>query len=60
MVSNDIIYNDGNIKHIFILSWPYTKNIIQKNINYIENGGIFFKILPFIEIIDKNNYKRYI
>ena len=49
-----------NAKIIFILAWPYTKNIINKHIKFILNGGTFIKILPSIIEINKNNYLDYI
>ena len=57
--NSEIIYSK-NIKIIFILSWPYTNSIIKKHIKFIENGGIFYKILPSIEMIDINNFDNFI
>ena len=56
---SNIIY-ERNIKIIFILSWPYTTSIVKKHIQFIKNGGIFYKILPSIEIIDITNYLSYL
>jgi dTDP-4-dehydrorhamnose reductase/SAM-dependent methyltransferase len=58
--NSEIIYSNNNIKIIFILAWPYTKNVIEKHKKFIENGGIFIKILPQIERIDINNYQNYL
>ena len=57
--SSDNIYNNSNIKIIFILSWPYTESIVKKHIKFLKNGGIFIKILPNIEIIDAFNFENY-
>ena len=58
--NSDNIYNNTNIKIIFILAWPYTESIVKKHIKFIKNGGIFVKILPNIEIIDINNFQNFI
>jgi hypothetical protein len=34
--------------------------IIKKHLEFIKNGGIFIKILPEIEFIEKNNYEKFI
>jgi hypothetical protein len=57
---SNIIYNNSNIKIIFILAWPYTNTIIKKHVNFIKNGGIFIKILPNIEKIDYTNFEKYL
>ena len=60
IIDSKDIFTNNNIKCIFILAWPYTKSIILKNIEFIKNGGIFYKILPDIEKIDNSNYLQYI
>lgn len=60
IVNSNEIYTNKNIKAIFILAWPYTKSIVKQHIKFIENGGIFYKILPSIQRIDKNNYLEFI
>jgi hypothetical protein len=57
--SNDI-YQMNEIEVIFILAWPYSKNIIKKHIQFLKNGGIFIKILPKIEYITIDNYLSFI
>lgn len=54
----DIIY-DERIKYVYILAWTNTSSIIKKHIEYIKRGGIFIKILPEIDMIDKDNYIKY-
>ena len=49
-----------NVKTILILSWPYSKYIIQKHIKFIENGGRFIIILPEIKEINNNNINDYL
>ena len=46
-----------DIKTIFILAWPYSKDIIKKHRRFLDNGGKFIIILPKITIVTKNNYK---
>lgn len=46
--------------HLLILIYGFAKQIIKKNIQWIENGGEFIIPLPTIRRIDKNNYKEYL
>lgn len=50
------IYTLSNIKTIFILAWPYSKDIIKKHKQFLNNGGKFIIILPEIIEITKDNY----
>lgn len=54
------IYSIKDIKTIFILAWPYSKDIIKKHIKFLNNGGKFIIILPEIQTIALNNYKLFI
>ena len=54
------IYTMPNIKTIFILAWPYSKDIIKKHIKFLNNGGKFIIILPNIIEITKDNYKTFV
>lgn len=54
------IYSIHDIKTIFILAWPYSKDIIKKHIQFLNNGGKFIIILPNIQIITLHNYKLFI
>lgn len=58
--NSDNIYINNKIKIIFILAWPYTDAIIKMHIKFMQNGGVFIKILPNIEIINLSNYKKYL
>lgn len=40
---------------VFILAWPYTESIVQKHKKFLNDGGIFIKILPNISIISKSS-----
>ena len=53
-------YTIPNIKTIFILAWPYSKDIIKKHKQFLNNGGKFIIILPEIIEITKDNYKTYV
>lgn len=52
--SNDIYNKD--IKTIFILAWPYSKDIIKKHITFLKHGGKFVIILPEIIEVTIDNY----
>ena len=58
--SSNIIYTNNNITTIFILAWPYTKFIVNNHKQYLENGGVFIKVLPEIQEININNYTNFI
>ena len=45
------IYNE-KIDYIIILAWRYKKKIIEKNKQFIKNGGKFIIPLPKLEIIE--------
>jgi len=53
------IYSISNIKTIFILAWPYSKDIIKKHKQFLNNGGKFIVILPSIIEITKDNYNTF-
>ena len=50
------IYILSNIKTIFILAWPYSKDIIKKHKQILNNGGKDIIIQPEIIEITKDNY----
>jgi len=53
------IYTKPNIKTIFILAWPYSKDIIKKHKLFLNNGGKFIIILPNIIEINRDNYNTF-
>lgn len=55
ILNSSEIYNN-NIKTVFILAWPYSKYIMQKHKQFLENGGRFIIILPVIKEINISNY----
>lgn len=56
ILSSCEIYNNKDIKTIFILAWPYASDIIKKHKEFLENGGKFIIILPEIIEITIRNY----
>jgi SAM-dependent methyltransferase len=48
------------IDYIIILSWNFSKEIINENIKFIENGGKFILPFPKIITVNKNNYKFFL
>jgi dTDP-4-dehydrorhamnose reductase len=59
ILSSSKIY-ELDIKVIFILAWPYTKDIITKHLDFLKKGGKFIKILPTIETVTIDNYINFI
>ena len=49
-----------NCKYLFVLIWPFRKEIISQEISYIKKGGTLIFPLPMLHIIDKSNYKEYL
>lgn len=46
------------IHYIIILSWNFSKEIINQNIQFIKKGGKFIIAFPKIIIVNSKNYKK--
>lgn len=46
--------------YVFVLIWPFRKEVIQDEIEFIMRGGKFVFNLPRLHVVDKNNYQRYL
>jgi len=53
------LYKQGE-KLVVIFAWIHTKNIIKNHIDYINSGGEFLLLWPFVKIINKSNVAEYI
>ena len=49
-----------NPKYILVLIWPFRKEVLKQEKQYIESGGQLVFSLPKFHIVNKNNYKKYI
>ena len=49
-----------NCDYLFVLIWPFRKEVIKQEITYIKNGGKLIFPLPMLHIVDKSNYKDYL
>jgi len=49
-----------NPNYLLILIWPFRKEVIKQEINYIKQGGQLIFHLPKLHIINKYNYKDYL
>lgn len=47
-------------KLVVVLAWIHAKKIVQKHIDYIEQGGAFLLITPTVVLVTKDNYKAYV
>ena len=47
-------------KYLLVLIWPFRKEVINQELDYIKNGGKLVFHLPMFHIIDKENYKKYL
>ena len=46
--------------YLLVLIWPFRKEIIKQEINFIKKGGKLIFHLPKFHIVNKNNYKFYL
>lgn len=49
-----------NCNYLFVLIWPFRKEVINQEIAYIKKGGKLIFPLPILHIVDKTNYKDYL
>jgi hypothetical protein len=49
-----------NPNYLLVLIWPFRKEVIKQEINYIKQGGQLIFHLPKLHIINKYNYKDYL
>ena len=49
-----------NCKYLFVLIWPFRKEVISQEITYIKKGGTLIFPLPMLHIVDKSNFKEYL
>ena len=47
-------------KYLLILIWPFRKEVIKQELNYIKSGGSLVFHLPKLHIINKKNYRSYL
>ena len=45
---------------LLVLIWPFRKEIIKEEIEFIRNGGKLVFYLPKFHIVDKGNFKMYL
>ena len=55
---NEIYKN--KLDYLIILSWNFSREIINQNLRFIKMGGKFIIPFPKITTIDKTNYKRFL
>ena len=48
------------LKALIILAYLHSKKIIEKNLKFLQDGGIFITVYPEVRIINKTNYKKFI
>ncbi len=46
--------------YLFVLIWPFRKEVISQEITFIKKGGKLIFPLPLLHIVDKSNYKHYL
>ena len=49
-----------NPDYLFVLIWPFRKEILQDEKDFIENGGKLIFHLPHLHIVDQTNYIFYL
>ena len=45
-----------NPDYLLVLIWSFKSEVIKQEINYIKKGGKLIFHLPFLHIVDKENY----
>jgi len=45
---------------LLVLIWPFRKEVINQEINFIKSGGSLIFLLPKFHIVDKTNFKKYL
>ena len=49
-----------NPDYLLVLIWSFKTEVIRQEINYIKNGGKLIFHLPFLHLVDKENYKKHL
>jgi len=49
-----------NPDYLFVLIWPFRKEVICDEIDYLNRGGKMVFHLPRLHVVDKDNYQRYL
>ena len=49
-----------NPDYLLVLIWSFKTEVIKQEINYIKNGGKLIFHLPFLHLVDKENYKKHL
>ena len=47
-------------EYLFVLIWPFRKEVISQEVSFIKKGGKLIFPLPVFHIVDKLNYKHYL
>ena len=43
-----------------VLPWHFQKEIVEREINYLKNGGNLIFPLPKLSLVNYKNYKKYV
>ena len=54
VISPEIIQSDSNSKIVVILAWQYAEAIINNNINFLKQGGVFLVPMPKFKAFGEN------
>lgn len=46
--------------YLFILIWSFKNEVIKQELEYVKKGGKLIFHLPFLHIVDKDNYKEHL
>ena len=52
--------SDVQPRIVVILAWIHAKKIIQKHLDYLENGGAFLTLTPEVKLINKDNVHEFL
>jgi len=60
IVSSNILKrtNDHIPDYVLLFAWPWVRDIVEKNRDYLHSGGAFLVPLPEVKIVDEKTSSR--
>jgi len=57
IISSKVLREETRPDCIFLFAWPWVNDIVKKNQEFIQNGGMFIVPLPEVFVIDSLNFE---
>ena len=55
IVSSKILFSKDPPDYVLLFAWPWLRDIMEKNMNYLQSGGSFIVPLPEVRVINIEN-----